>query len=154
MFYVVFFWIACGIVGAALLDSRKRAGTGCLLGLLFGPIGVILAAIMRADRPAAPARSPGVAMNSVAPESPGQARPMRACPECAEMIFAEARKCRYCGSVVAPAPEPLADGPISSVDDPRRVSEGKIRCHSCGTWFDRREESCSKCRARKLEPSG
>jgi hypothetical protein len=35
----------------------------------------------------------------VAPVPVGE---LRKCPECAEMIRKEARKCRFCGSVVAP----------------------------------------------------
>jgi hypothetical protein len=42
------------------------------------------------------------------PQPPGAApagdqRPMKACPDCAEMVLAAARKCRYCGYEFRPA---------------------------------------------------
>ena len=34
----------------------------------------------------------------------GDQRPMKACPDCAELVLAAARKCRYCGYEFRPAP--------------------------------------------------
>ena len=39
----VLFWILCSIAGAAMLSRFGKAGTGCLLGGLLGPIGLIIA---------------------------------------------------------------------------------------------------------------
>jgi hypothetical protein len=35
--------------------------------------------------------------------------PKRKCPECAERVLADARKCRYCGSALTPIPGATAD---------------------------------------------
>lgn len=36
----------CGFLGAAVASSKNRAGTGLVLGLLLGPIGVLVAALL------------------------------------------------------------------------------------------------------------
>jgi hypothetical protein len=37
--------------------------------------------------------------------------PTRKCPECAEMIQAEAKKCRHCGAILVTSPSPLGGSP-------------------------------------------
>jgi hypothetical protein len=39
---IVFFWISCGIVGSVLSDKKGRCGIGFSLGLILGPLGVII----------------------------------------------------------------------------------------------------------------
>jgi hypothetical protein len=46
---------------------------------------------------------------------PGDWRPMKACPDCAELVLAAARKCRYCGYEFAPAPAPAYAGSNSGL---------------------------------------
>lgn len=43
----VMLWVACAVVGAAMLSRYNAAGTGCLLGGLLGPIGLLIALVMR-----------------------------------------------------------------------------------------------------------
>ena len=60
-----------GIIGAAI-GSRKNSGcAGALLGLLLGPIGLIIALCMRGDR--------------------------KPCQHCKELVFSGATVCKHCG---------------------------------------------------------
>jgi hypothetical protein len=47
---------------------------------------------------------PGPQVPGAAPA--GDQRPMKACPDCAELVLAAARKCRYCGYEFRSAPAP------------------------------------------------
>jgi ribosomal protein L32 len=46
----------------------------------------------------------------------------RKCPECAELILAEAKKCKHCGSQV----EPLTQQPISAQQQPQTQQPQKV----------------------------
>jgi hypothetical protein len=99
MEYAIIFWILCGIAGAAMLSRFNKAGAGCLLGGLLGPIGLIIAWTMRdsakMDRETAlQAREAA----RVAVEH----RDERECPHCAELILKKARVCKHCGRDVEP----------------------------------------------------
>ena len=45
----IVFWLACGFVGMLLLKPFDKGGIGFALGALLGPIGVIIAAVMRGN---------------------------------------------------------------------------------------------------------
>ena len=63
-------WIFC-IIAATMIGNRNgEGGTGFLLGLLFGPFGVIFSLLLKGDR--------------------------RACPFCAELIKKKAKVCPHC----------------------------------------------------------
>lgn len=85
---LIFSWFVSGLLAAALLSGSNRAGTGCLLGALLGPLGVVIAAIMRQEKPTAPVVA---------------AEPSKRCPECAETVLQAAKKCRFCGHLFVPA---------------------------------------------------
>ena len=83
-----------------MLSRYNKAGIGCLLGGLLGPIGLIIAWTMRDDAKLDEAK--------IVEEQDATAnayREERECPYCAEPILAKARLCKHCGRDV----EPLAD---------------------------------------------
>ena len=70
-------WIFCA-VAAAMIGANKNAGfLGFLLGLFFGPFGILFAALMNGNR--------------------------KQCPACKSKIHAEATICPHCRTAIAPA---------------------------------------------------
>lgn len=86
--------LVCGLIAGAITDSRGRGkGFGFWIGLLLGPLGIVLALFVKSD-------VGGVERQQL---SSGD---MRKCPYCAEVIKSEATVCRYCGHDL-PAIDPL-----------------------------------------------
>ena len=84
-------WLLFGVAAGMVLSNKGRSGCGGFaLGFLLGPIGLIIALVMQPDTQEMEQRT----------LSQGE---MRKCPECAELIRREARKCRFCGSEVQTA---------------------------------------------------
>lgn len=81
---IVAIWFVCAIVGA-MIDAGKKNSVygGFLVGLLFGPLGVIVAACWPSQKVEVPAAEGGDRM---------------LCPACRSYIPATATKCRYCAS--------------------------------------------------------
>ena len=46
VFVCILGWIVCALVGAALASEKGRGSHGFLLGLLFGPIGIVIALLL------------------------------------------------------------------------------------------------------------
>lgn len=83
-------WLLFGVAGGIVMSNKGRSGCGGFaMGFLLGPIGLIIALVMQADHQEMDKRT----LNQGG---------MRKCPQCAELIKPEARKCRYCGSEVQP----------------------------------------------------
>lgn len=85
---ILFIWIAMGIIGGVIAANKGRSeiGFGCL-SLLLGPLGIVIALCVSPNTPA-------IEQKTV--ESGTRVR----CWACAELIRAEALKCRYCGEAV------------------------------------------------------
>jgi hypothetical protein len=78
-------------IGYGMLSSRDRATTGALLGFFLGPVGLIIAAVMRLE----PTEAPAAATQPAIPIG------MKKCPDCAEVIQGQARRCRFCHADVS-----------------------------------------------------
>ncbi|MCW1381511.1 zinc ribbon domain-containing protein [Novosphingobium sp. KCTC 2891] len=87
---VLIIWLAFGIAGAVVLTNKGRSGCGGFaLGFLLGPIGLVIALVMNRD-------------HRELEKQALQSGANRKCPQCAELIKVEARKCRYCGTELSP----------------------------------------------------
>lgn len=83
-------WILCGVAGMIILQNKGRGGcAGFLLGLLLGPIGIVIALVM------------GRNSDKLENEAMGSGN-VRRCPWCAELIRIEAIACKHCGRDVPP----------------------------------------------------
>ena len=91
-------WLFFSVLVGILAHNRGRVGFGWfVLSLLFSPLLMALLVLVLRNRAKPPAATPA----NAAPDGP-ETR----CPECRELIRADARKCKHCGSALSPSPSP------------------------------------------------
>lgn len=66
----IFIWLLFGVIGAIIGNPKGRGGDGFLLGILFGPIGILIILVIKGNR--------------------------KTCPFCKELINKEAVRCSRC----------------------------------------------------------
>lgn len=84
-------WILLGAISAIVASNKGRSGCGWFaIGVLLGPLGFIMSLVISKDEKE-------IENKAI------QDGTMKKCPYCAEMIKAEAVKCRYCGTEIKQA---------------------------------------------------
>jgi hypothetical protein len=81
VFFAAGFWLLSAIVARSFALDRGRAGAGLFLGLVYGPLGVVMALLLP---------------------------PAANCPFCYEAIHIKATICPHCRSTFSPPNKPNA----------------------------------------------
>jgi hypothetical protein len=50
MIWLGLFWVLCVVIATVIGGHKNAVGLGCLLGAIFGPIGIALTFVLKADR--------------------------------------------------------------------------------------------------------
>ncbi len=72
---IAFLWFVCALIATAIGSRKGEAGSGFLVGLLFGPLGILFALLSSGDR--------------------------MPCPHCKERIHEKAEICPHCRTPLA-----------------------------------------------------
>jgi hypothetical protein len=124
MFELLVLWIVSAIVGGMILERYNKGGTGLTLGCLLGPLGCIIALVMRSNAASEEQRRLQAQQMEILRSASTQGgspevRDERECPFCAERILRKAIVCKYCGRDVPPQPESKAEAsPVLFSPDP------------------------------------
>ena len=139
-------WAFLGFIGVLIAQSKGKSGmSGCLWGVLLGPIGWLILAMQPSEHPAMkPSEHPALTIPSYRPTLPPDARPTRKCPFCAEMILGEAIVCKHCGRDVEPLAEvDLPPAPVQALDGVE--SPERYKCPQCKERTPRSALFCTIC---------
>jgi len=113
MFLLV--WLACGVIAGAITQQRGRGELlGLIVGLLLGPIGLVVVLLTPVDAAEAERRQ----------LADGQAI---ACVWCAELVRPGAIVCKHCGRDIPTAARTApAAAPVEAWSLRRRVAVGGV----------------------------
>lgn len=102
-------WVFFSFIAGAIAERKGRSGVGLLvLSLLLSPlVGIVVALVL----------SPN---NAVIERRELRSGDRKRCPACAELVRAEAAKCRYCGAE-------LSDGRPAELTLGEMKAKGLIR---------------------------
>lgn len=86
-------WVACGIFAAMIAAAKGRSGCAWMfLGVIFGIFALLAVGFLPSVK-----HEPIKVVVQNTPPPLNKGRKEKACPDCAEMVLADARVCKHCG---------------------------------------------------------
>lgn len=107
---VLLFWIVFAILGGALGATKGRAGEGAALGLLLGPLGILIVPALKSQKE----------LNK---------KGTKVCPHCAERVAVKAKVCKHCQKGVESFKCPYCK--VRMFKSPAMRSGGQFPCPKC-----------------------
>jgi ribosomal protein L32 len=132
MLYVyVVVWLICGFAAAAIYSNKGRSGAAAfIVGVLFGPIGVLLALLSSRDTAAVERK----ALTEGA---------IKKCPYCGELVRREAVVCKHCGRDIPATVYNVPEGHAAILPG---ATAGLWHCSACGGLVRRESTVCKHCK--------
>lgn len=86
---IFWFWLGIAVVTGVAGSSRGRSGFGWfILGAMFSIVALLLVLVLPSRQEYLTAPSPDTHVR---------------CPDCREMVYRDARKCKHCGTSLIPS---------------------------------------------------